>query len=346
MSDFPEYAPGLIPLSRPSDNPWEIEPIGEADAIAVVTAMIETQVRTAAISPPARRDAHPKAHGCVSAQVRVLGELPAPLRTGLFATPGVYAAWIRFSNGSGKLQADRIGDARGMAIKVMGVAGSASGTQDLIVINHPVFFVRNAVDYIAFQRATNPAGFFFPGWNPFQFRLHELLAALAVTRRKVSTPLNTTYWSMTPFLFGAVPCKFSVRPVGAPSMFEDRSTPNFLHDNLAKALNAADAQFDLCVQRQTDAKSMPVEDPTIPWSETAAPFVPVARITIPRQSFDRPVRIAFGENLSFTPWHGLPEHRPLGGINRARRAVYETISRVRHEINGSRREEPTPNVGE
>ena len=40
----------------------------------------------------------------------------------------------------------------------------------------------------------------------------------------------------------------------------------------------------------------------------------------------------FGENLSFTPWHSLPEHRPLGGINRARKAIYRAISRQRHEL--------------
>jgi prostaglandin-endoperoxide synthase 2 len=86
---------------------------------------------------------------------------------------------------------------------------------------------------------------------------------------------------------------------------------------------------------------MPVEDPTIEWREQDAPFVPVARLTIPRQGFDTPERRAFGTNLSFTPWHGLDAHRPLGGINRVRRVVYETISRVRHEINGTVSVEPT-----
>jgi hypothetical protein len=37
----------------------------------------------------------------------------------------------------------------------------------------------------------------------------------------------------------------------------------------------------------------------------------------------------------------LPEHRPLGGINRARRAIYEGITRRRHELNGQPMHEPT-----
>ena len=36
-----------------------------------------------------------------------------------------------------------------------------------------------------------------------------------------------------------------------------------------------------------------------------------------------------------------PDHRPLGGINRARRTIYETISRLRHQRNSAPRREPT-----
>jgi hypothetical protein len=46
------------------------------------------------------------------------------------------------------------------------------------------------------------------------------------------------------------------------------------------------------------------------------------------------------EHLSFSPWHGLVEHEPLGGINRVRRRVYEVISARRHDKNGEPRVEP------
>ena len=46
------------------------------------------------------------------------------------------------------------------------------------------------------------------------------------------------------------------------------------------------------------------------------------------------------ENLSFTPWHTLLEHRPIGGIQRARKEIYQTISKVRHELNQQPRKEP------
>jgi hypothetical protein len=86
---------------------------------------------------------------------------------------------------------------------------------------------------------------------------------------------------------------------------------------------------------------MPVEDATIVWDETRSCFQRVATIRIPAQTFDTPARVEFAENLSFTPWHALMDHRPLGGINRARRKVYETISRLRHQMNNAPRQEPT-----
>lgn len=86
---------------------------------------------------------------------------------------------------------------------------------------------------------------------------------------------------------------------------------------------------------------MPVKDPRVPWDEKRSPFRKVARIRIPRQTFDSPAQMEFCENLSLTPWHCLPEHRPLGAVNRARRPVYEAVSAKRHQANGVTRTEPT-----
>jgi hypothetical protein len=77
-----------------------------------------------------------------------------------------------------------------MAIKLMGVERSESGTQDFVMISHPVFFVRNAADYVEFQKALsedNSVKFFFPGLNPFNFRLHEFSIANAIPPRRLPT---------------------------------------------------------------------------------------------------------------------------------------------------------------
>lgn len=331
----------LIPNLAPADSRLELVPEQEATAIARITEIISTRLLAAARPGSAARDAHPKAHGCVAATLQILDNLPEPLCQGLFSSVASYPCWVRFSNGSGTPQRDKIGDGRGMAIKVMNVPASRSRTQDFVMINNPVFFVRNACDYVAFQSASNQVRFFFPGLNPFHFRLHELFVALGITRRVVSNPLNVQYFSMTPYLLGEQACKFSCRPLGEPSPMVSRSSSNFLHDNLVAALGSRDAMFELCVQLCNDPASMPIEDPTISWNEQSSPFIPVAHLTISKQVFDTPERVAFGEALSFTPWHGLDAHRPLGGINRVRRVVYEAISKLRHDLNHIPRVEPT-----
>ena len=200
----------------------EVIPPGEAEATRAILQVVEARVREAArVNPPARRDAHPKGHGCVKAEFRVLDDLPPELRVGLFATPRKYDAWIRYSNGNPTPQADDKGDGRGMAIKLMGVVDSPSTTQDFILINHPVFAARNVADYLALETANPFWRFFLPGFNPFNFRVREALIAIAILRKKVNNLLNIRYWSMSAYLvFIIVISSFSFfwldvgRPVG------------------------------------------------------------------------------------------------------------------------------------
>lgn len=88
------------------------------------------------------------------------------------------------------------------------------------------------------------------------------------------------------------------------------------------------------------ASSMSVEDSMTEWMETQAPFYTVATLRIPQQTFDTTDQNQFCENLSFSPWHTLPDHKPLGVMNRLRKVIYDRISRVRHEMNAAPRQEP------
>ena len=90
--------------------------------------------------------------------------------------------------------------------------------------------------------------------------------------------------------------------------------------------------FQVQVQRP-DAGGMSLDDATEAWAEEDAPFVPLATISIPRQDFSGEEQAQFCENLSFAPWHALPEHRPLGQLNRLRRHAYPASSGYRHEQN-------------
>ena len=51
------------------------------------------------------------------------------------------------------------------------------------------------------------------------------------------------------------------------------------------------------------------------------------------QRFDSQEQFIFVENLDWTPWNSLPEHHPIGGINRARQAVYQESRELRWKTN-------------
>ena len=303
---------------------------------------------------PARRDAHPKAHGCVRARFSVEAVLPENLAQGAFVPGKTYDAWIRFSNGnSDPDRADIKGDARGMAIKLMGVPGvkllpeeSAAETQDFILINHPVFFIDDPQDYLKLIRRGESSNPLVKATAPLALGVKGALIARAISQKKIENPLFTRFWSMVPYRLGddahKQAIKFSAKPcIAHPNdRIPENPDADYLRKAMANTLAAGDACFDFMVQPRLSA-SMKVEDSKTEWKESEAPFIKVATITIPAQTFDSPEQMAFCENLSFTPWHSLPEHGPLGAVNRVRRTVYEQVSKVRHALNHAPREEPT-----
>ena len=342
----------LLPAPRAfaADSGESVPPDEAAASAEIATLISGTVAKDQKETGSAHRDAHAKAHGCVRATFRVSDKLPPELRQGIFQEGRSYNSWIRYSNGAGRAAKDSEGDGRGMAIKLFGVPGpkiqdDEKGTQDFLMINTPVFFVRNAADYVDFSKkaAANKPFTFFLGWNPFHWRLHELGNALSLIRKKTANPLDIQYWSLTPYLLGdSGPMKYSARPcAAAPYEKSDKRNPNFLRDAMSARLKNGGACFEFLVQLRSDPAHEPVEDPTMDWSEKTSPFAKVATIDIPAQRFDGPDQQKFCENLSMNPWHAVPEHRPLGGINRVRKVVYETISKLRHDLNGAPRSEPT-----
>ncbi|MBF8159890.1 catalase family protein [Ectopseudomonas hydrolytica] len=299
------------------------------------------------------RDAHAKAHGCVKAQFKVLQTLTPELRHGVLSDPGrVWQAWIRLSNGNALQQFDRVGDARGMAIKLLDVPGEkllrdsrGSDTQDFVMINHPVFFIRDAAEFQQFFAAKAQGErvlAFFPSWDPRSWELRHLIIALQTLAAAPESPVSTVYHSITPFKLGPHNIKYRVIPIpeNCPSYQQpelNRDLPNFLRSALKQqlSLDRVPACLALQVQRQNTSYYMPIEDPSVPWDESIAPFETVATITIPPQDFDNPQQNLFCDNLSFNTWHSLPAHRPIGGINRIRKAVYQAVSDFRHQQNGA-----------
>jgi hypothetical protein len=338
-------------MNPPTLTRHEQAPAGEDAAIAEVLNIIQAKLREQfpAGQGDMRRDAHPKHHGALRAELVVDANLPPELAVGVFGAPRSYPAWVRFSNGSGTVQADHVRDGRGIAIKLMDVAGpklmdDETGTQDFLFINHDVFAVKDARDYVALFRIIERFGAptrFFLGANPFKWHLKELANANKI-RVQVSNLLSLQYWTMTPYLMGDTPAKFSMRPqllanTGAPP----NSTPDYLRDVMARQLKRESVAFDFMVQLQSDARHMPVEDPRIRWEPAQSPWRKLATLRIPVQTFDSPAQQQFAEDLSYSPWHCVPEHQPLGGVNRCRRSIYQAISALRHAANGRQTLEPT-----
>lgn len=329
----------------------ELIPNGES---AMTQDIIQTAVRIVdqhRESTRYLRDAHAKAHGCVKAEVQVLPDLAGELRQGVFNEPGkTWQATMRLSNGNAYPQFDSIRDARGMAIKLLDVPGKqllhdqqSRGEQDFVMFSHPNFFVSNVAEYrqnVAAQADGKKLMAFFPRWDPRTWQVRHLFIALATLSPAPESPAQTTYFSVSPYKFGEANAKFRVMPdpASCPTYTlpaQNQKLPNFLRNALNQQLSTdrMPACFVLQVQRQDPAKYMPIEDTSIEWQQSDAPFETVARIKVPAQDFDTPVLNVQCDNQSFNPWFGLEAHRPIGGINRLRKAVYEAVSDYRHSRN-------------
>ena len=289
------------------------------------------------------RDAHPKMHGLVQAEFIVHADIPAALKVGVFEHPQTYAAWVRFSNASGTAQPDAKRDIRGMAIKLVGVAGEAvpgaadgAGEQDFLLISTDVFLCRDLQVFDAMVRAVQGSL-----WNKICFFVAHpgVVVRMLAALKTFANPLTTRYFSSTPYVLGEAAVKYCATPLITPT---DRSAPaaasapgsHFMRSAMQAQLRTGPAEFTFGIQLQSDALRMPVEDAAKRWDENLSPFVAVATLRIAQQDFDNAARDRQGEDMRFSPWHCLAVHRPIGSINRARRVVYQGISGLRRRVNG------------
>lgn len=324
----------------------ETVPANEDHFCQLLTALLREKM-TRESTTMVQRDSHPKQHGLVKAHFTVVDDLASEFRWGVLQPAAQYQAWVRFSNQHAPPQSDRKKDIRGAAIKLINIKGNKLNTpdgnrssQDFVVISTPVFVTRDVREFyhlIEALVAGKPALL----WH-FLRHPRSLWNFLCSNKTHYS-PLNIRYWSTTPYLLGADKVvKYSLIPqTKSPAKREPSAGDDFLRRNMVDQLSQRDYLFDFCIQEQKNPRSMPIEDPGKRWSERRSPFIKVATLTIAQQHFDSPSQHAYGRDLSFNPWHGLSAHKPLGGINRARRKVYDQLSDFRHQANQAPRQEPT-----
>ncbi len=313
-----------------NNNPKEHIEANEPAIIAdIVAGTIGDQQRDHKPGTLARRDVHSKSHGTFDdATFTILPNILIGCQVGLFAKPGaVYPTTVRLSNGAPGVGPDALPNVRGIAIKVRTVPGvklllgdEASDCCDFLLANHSVSFHRHLEDYPAIRElmAKGKVGEVLKRFKP------EGRLLLKAVLKLVKNPLKVTYFSQTPYQFGAdrvVKYALIPEPRGwFTSVVDFFSLPNlfdaaYLRNAAAKTLRQRSMKFTLCVQFQT--VDDPIEDPSVEWR---SPLVPLATLTIPQRLV--PLLESSGEALSFNPWRTLFEHRPLGWVNRVREAVY------------------------
>jgi len=332
-------------------------------------------IKTAARGAPTMlRGQHPKSVGFVIADFVVNQDVPEDLTFGVFRRPGFrYGAVVRFSNARVMNDSERGGQRHGdQAFRRRRRETDAGGVRKehpgFPPLRQPIFFIRDAFDYLDFEAAelwsTDKQGETSKMWLALSFPRPRSLIILStqLQAKPPTNPLGATYWSVVPYRIGPRAVKFRVRSEHQPVGAITGGSENSINEALKSSVNHPSEggwRFIFEAQRQTDPDLMPIEDPTIDWGQDDQKFVKLATIEIrPEASLDRfgdslglnwPPSSTADENdatkkrsehLSFSPWHGLVEHEPLGGINRVRRRVYEALSKLRHHKNGESRVEP------
>lgn len=296
------------------------------------------------------RQIHPKMNGCVKAEFLVEPNLREELRVGLFKESRSYYAWIRFSNGQTHPVPDYKKDFRGFAIKIMNVPGKKLDPTDPDITSHD-FILMNTKTFAA-SDVKKFADVLFVVTTPWKFSntfkkikivIDNWSVKKAGDKAKINTmnPAEIPYFSTVPFRFGdeSRAVKYAVFPASPDKLLTpDKTSEHLLRNNLAATLKENQLEFDFCIQFQTDAEKMPIEDPTVIWNSE---FIKLATIKIPTQIFDTAERNEFGDDLTFNPWHCLPEHQPLGSFNRVRRMIYEEMYEFRLKHNRVADTEPT-----
>ena len=341
-----------VDLSRLTVGEETILPNEEAMFAGFAQDIESMQDRLSSVNGQVARGFHAKAHACVQGTFKAA--VPASLpraKVGLFANDTSYAAWVRFSNGTGFVQSDKSGDVRGLAIKV--VMGNGV-TQDFLMTNGATTPASDSRQFVNFGKALTDArvdanggnvgtiegmlktgGYLFKGENK---RVREFLLTKAIPRVLAhGTMLGEQFWTGGAFAMGVdetgkakQAAKMTALPGvmrngscvaarGLPNVFDE----NYFRNDLISRMKQSDTCIVLAMQFQSDPKKQPIEDTSVEWKERDSAFTTVGYVTIPKIDLEANQRAeSFCNELGFTPWHNLPEHRPLGNIMRARKPVY------------------------
>jgi hypothetical protein len=280
------------------------------------------------------------------------------------STNSAYPVVMRLSTVPGDLLPDSVSTPRGLAIKVIGVEGpqlsdtGASDTnlsgagasvtniaQDFVLVDGPAFGAPDAKSFLKnlklLASTTDKGESLKKGFSALARVAEKAVASVSgpsptlvsLGGHPETHILGETFYTQVPILYGKWMAKLCVAPVspelvalaGAPLNVNGK--PDGLRQAVIDHFARTGGEWEVRVQLCTDLEAMPIENASTIWPEDQSPYRPVARITVaPQAAWSEARAAALDAGLSFSPWHGLAAHRPLGSIMRVRKAVYETMA--------------------
>jgi len=366
MTDRKIQSRSMVPV--PVRYQPSMETIGEHEA-KTIQGMIETMDRIQTIVAEdighAKRGVHAKAHGLLVGELEVLPDLPLVLAQGVFATPQTYPAILRLSTIPGDVLDDAVSVPRGAALKIVGVNGprvpgsEQDVTQDFLFVNGKAFGAATPDAFLRILKLLAATTDRAPG-------LKKVLSSVVRGLEKIveevggQSPtlltlggypeiniLGDEFYSQGPILYGDYIAKLALKPFSDNLRPLTRQPlnlsghPDGIREAVIEFFQTNSAVWDIQVQLCTNLDTMPIEDASVTWPEAEGPYLSVARLHMPAQDAWRADRIELvDERMSFSAWHALAAHRPLGGIMRVRQAVYAAAARFRIDYNHRTPAEP------
>jgi len=284
------------------------------------------------------------------------------LAKGMFATPGIYPAIVRFGNADASKNSDFKADVRSLSFSVdltregTAVSDANVGRQDFSMQNTKTLPINDSTAFLAIMKlltASNPAAALWSLSFKDKLRVLRTLTLLQFQLHQTIKPYQQLrYGSNVPFRHGPVDVvKHSATPSpDNPAAALQRSNPNGLQDELIRHVqeDSKMSSFDFGVQfldadrmtywgKRRDANFW-IENASVEWNEAEAPFHTIARLTLLPKSHLQP-DAAEATYIDVTG-NSTPDSTPLGSINRARKPAEVASRKARLRAQQLRTEVP------
>lgn len=325
----------------------------------ILKTMADVREKTYAHSGHAFRSVHVKSHGLLKGELKVLDTLPPYLAQGIFTSGKTYPVVIRLSSAPGDVLPDSVSTPRGFSVKVFDVEGGRlpgsedDKTQNFILVNDSPVFPNSLKDFLTglkrFDAMTDRLDGLKSGVSKVLRTVGKISEKLGIAPAVMpglggqpeTNPMGDTYYSQGAFLYGDYMAKMSLAPL-SPALKALTKQPLELDED-KDALRTAvkeyfasnDAEWEVRIQLCTDISEMPVEDASVEWKEEVSPFIMVAHLTVPKQdAWNEEKSALVDDRMSFSPWQGVADHRPLGVIQRSRKPAYRESAAFRAHFYG------------